>query len=421
MERPPDGFSLMLRSEHVMARVARGRLVSHRLSPDNAQALEVAAELCDLYAEHAGQARWKLEADVSLTEEAVGPRLDARRGFKIARALAKLLEERCEWSPPTDADPYTVRTRLFELAAARPEPPATEPDLLETVTREDLVSQVARETSLEDPATLMYADRQGAQVLSVFEKPTPPDLISRYNVAQVQGILYAARELVVDLGADADARLVLHYVKKLGLIYSLEPVTQGYRLRLDGPLSLFGGTRKYGLRLAKLLPGLLLTAPWTLSANVEWRGRNAILNLGSDSGLTSHYKGPRDDGETDEVREAFVKAWDRAKDTGDWELQERAEILPLPELKSALVPDFVLSKKGERVYVEVLGFWSERRLIERVELVRAAGRRGYRVLVAASENLGPSREALAEAAGGEIVVFKNRLDVKAVLAALESL
>ncbi len=408
----------MLRSEHVIARVARGRLVPHRLQQEDRRTREATLEMCELYAAHIGETRSKLEEDITLTEASLGPRLDARRGFKIVRALAKLLEERCEWSAPAETDPYTVRTRLFELAAALPELPGTEPGLLETVTRDDLISQLANETGQPDPISLMYADRQGAQVLSEYDDPTPEDLISRYNVAQIQGVLYGARELVVDLHEGCDARLVLHYVKKLGLIYTLETSTRGYRLRLDGPLSVFGGTRKYGLRLAKLLPGLLLTAPWTLTANIDWKGRDATLNLDSDSGLTSHYKGPKDDPETDEVREAFLKAWARARDTGGWTLSHRGEILPIPEMKSALVTDFLFVKDGERVHMEILGFWNERRLIERLELVRKAARRNHRVIVAASTNLGASHETLAEAAEGEVIEFKNRLDVQSVLAAL---
>ena len=249
----------MLRGEHVIARLARGRLVPHRLSPEDGRVLEVAQEVCDLYAAHLHGPRAGLEGRLSGLEEELGPRIDARRGFKIVRALAKLLEELATWEAPTEADPYTVRTRVFELAAALPEPPASEPGLLEAPTRDDVLLRVASETGLEDVAGLMYADRQGAQLLAAFEEPSPEGLIERYNVAQIQGVLYAARELVVDLDRGADARLVFHYVKKMGLIYRLEPTARGYRLHLDGPLSIFGGTRKYGLRLAKFLPGLLLT------------------------------------------------------------------------------------------------------------------------------------------------------------------
>jgi hypothetical protein len=411
----------MLRSEHVMARLNRGRLVPHRLSPDDPRVLDVAGELCGLYAGHVGSPRSRIERELAAMEEELGPGLDPRRGFRIVRALSKLLEERAGWSAPTEADPYTLRTRVFELAAALPEPPAAERGLLETPTREDVLSQVAAETGVGDPAASMYADRQGAQLLGDFERPSPGELVRRYNVAQIQGVLYSARELVVDLGEGSDARLVFHYVKTLGLIYDLEPLSHGHRLRLDGPLSIFGGTRKYGLRLAKFLPGLLLTSPWKLSANVEWKGRDAVLELDSETaGLESHYLGPKDEREADDVRGAFVRAWERAKDTGGWELERGGDVLAFPERRAALVPDFALRHKdtGEVVQLEILGFWSERNLVERVSLLREAEEQGHRVLVAASEKLGASQEALSSAVEGGIVPFKDRLPVKPVLSAL---
>jgi uncharacterized protein len=411
----------MLRSEHVIARLSRGRLVPHRLSKDNPETLAVAEELCELYTHQVGGQRSRLEERLAALEEELGPRLDPRRGFRIVRALSKLLEERATWTSPTVADPYTVRTRIFELAAALPEPPVAEPGLLGAPTREDVLSRVATEAGIEDPAALMYADRLGAQLLEGFEEPSPEELVARYNVAQVQGVLYAARELVVDLGEGADARLVFHYVKLLGLIYALEPTSRGYRLRLDGPLSIFGATRKYGLRLAKFLPGLLLTSPWKLSATIEWKDRNATLELDSETScLESHYLGPREEHEADPVREAFVHAWERAKDTGGWELEAGGGVLSFPEKKVALVPDFTLKRAGERVHLEMLGFWSARNLVERVALLRDARKRGHRVLVAVSEKLGESPETLSEAVEGGVIPFKDRLAPKTVLAALEA-
>jgi predicted nuclease of restriction endonuclease-like RecB superfamily len=146
------------------------------------------------------------------------------------------------------------------------------------------------------------------------------------------------------------------------------------------------------------------------------------LELDSEApGLISHYKSPADAGE-DDVRGAFSRAWDRAKDTGDWQLEPGTGILPLPPLKTALVPDFALRNAvtGEKVHLEILGFWSERYLVERVELLREAAKRGHRVLIAAPESLGASTETLSTATRGEIIPFKNRLDAKSVLAALRS-
>jgi predicted nuclease of restriction endonuclease-like RecB superfamily len=414
----------MLRGEHVMARLSRGRLVPHKLSPEDERAKEVSEALVALYADHVGKPRARLERELALTEEDLGPHLDPRRGFKIVRALAKLLEERATWAFPTPYDPYTIRTRLFELAAALPELPSATGTLLEGSTREDVLARVSGETGVEDPATLMYSDRQGAQLLAEFEKPSPEALISRYNVAQIQGVLYSAKDLTVDLGEEADARLVFHYVKLLGLIYRLETTTRGYRLRLDGPLSLFGSTRKYGLRLAKLLPALLLTSHWKLHASVSWKGRESILELDSETPhLASHYKGPNnvaDEGEGG-VREALVKAWSRTKEKGGWELEQETGILPVPQLKTALVSDFAFrnTETGEKVHLEILGFWSERHLVERAELLREAARRGHRFLIAAPESLGTSPETLSAATQGEVIPFKTRLDVKSILAALQ--
>lgn len=411
----------MLRGEHVIARLSRGQVLPHRLSSDNVRALEVAEELCALYADHQNRPRSDLEEELSAKEAELGPRLDPRRGFKILRALAKLLEERAEWGAPTDADPYTIRTRLFELAATMPELPASEPGLLDTTTRNQVVSRVAKETGLEDPDALMYADRQGAQVLSEFDRPPAQYLLQRYNVAQVQGILYSAREMTVDLRETADARLVFHYVKFMDLIYRLETTKRGYRLHLDGPLSIFGSTRKYGLRLAKFLPGMMLTAPWRLTATVDWRGREAALQLDSDSfGLTSHYSGPKEHREADDVRGAFVRAWERAKETGVWKLQPGAGVLSFPEQRAALVPDFTLEHgaSDEKIHLEILGFWSERTLVDRIALIRAAEENGHRVLIAVSENLGTSSQTISGAVAGEVIPFKNRLKVNAVLEAV---
>jgi len=120
------------------------------------------------------------------------------------------------------------------------------------------------------------------------------------------------------------------------------------------------------------------------------------------------------------VRAAFVRAWERAKDTEGWELDPGGDVLSFPERKAALVPDFTLrrAETGEIVHLEILGFWSERNLVERVALLKEAGEQRHRVLVAASDRLGTSREALAEAVEGGVIPFKDRLGAKAVLAAL---
>ena len=49
-----------------------------------------------------------------------------------------------------------------------------------------------------------------------------------------------------------------------------ESAGQSYTLRLDGPLSLFSSTQKYGLQLALFLPALLHCKAFDLKASVRW-------------------------------------------------------------------------------------------------------------------------------------------------------
>src|SRR3712207_2870823 len=103
----PRGRTLMLRSEHVMARLSRGKLIPRRLASDDPRALEVAGELCELYAACLGGPRARLEEGLAARGEELGPQLATRRGFRVVRALSNLLEERAEWVSPPPADPYT--------------------------------------------------------------------------------------------------------------------------------------------------------------------------------------------------------------------------------------------------------------------------------------------------------------------------
>lgn len=434
----------MLRSEHILAQVKQGKLVPHRLTPGDRRIQDVARALISCYTSHLNAARSELERELALLEESLGPTLDPRRGFKVIRALSNLLQTYATWSPSAGAGPYQVRTRIFEIAALLPEPPAVETglnpgsatgrsqrtftdkagalDLPHIPTRDEILAQVAEEMNVEDPAGVMYADRRGAQLLSAFESPSIESLISHYNLAQVQGVFHAAREVTVDLGRAADASLVFRYVKLLQLIYRVERTATGYRIHLEGPPSISGRGRKYGLRLARLLTGLILTGPWELSAIVVWKGREAILELDSASpDLSSDYQEP--ERVSDEpVLQAFERAWSEFKDTSGWEMRTAQEIILLPGLKTVLIPNFTFENpvKKEQVHLEILGYWTESFLLDRVSQIREARSRGERILIAVSKDCAIIQGPPSEALQSQIIWFKNRLDPQAVLDAINS-
>src|SRR5262249_2856328 len=140
------------------------------------------------------------------------------------------------------------------------------------------------------------------------------------------------------------------------LICDVKPAGNGgYRLRLDGPLSLFSATQKYGLQLAMFLPTLLLCKHFELRAELRWGPRRdrKTFGLSSEDGLVSHqadigtYLPPE--------LAMFVELF--RKKIADWEISDEPDVVALTN--SFWVPDFRLTHKatGKSLLLDVLGFW----------------------------------------------------------------
>ena len=66
---------------------------------------------------------------------------------------------------------------------------------------------------------------------------------------------------------------------------------EGYLIHLDGPLSLFSATTKYGMQMANFLPAILLCQDYRLNAEILWGPKREIrtFHLDQNDGLVSHY------------------------------------------------------------------------------------------------------------------------------------
>jgi predicted nuclease of restriction endonuclease-like RecB superfamily len=156
-----------------------------------------------------------------------------------------------------------------------------------------------------------------------------------------------------------------------------------HRLRLDGPLSLFSATQKYGLQLALFFPAVLRCRNFELKAEVRWgpQRKPKQLLLGPGDGLVSHYPdaGMFVPPELRMFAELFHKR------VADWELLEESEVFPLG--CGYWVPDFRLVHRttGEVVLLEVLGFW--RRSSAEQHLARLRDHVSQPFLLAVSDQL----------------------------------
>lgn len=151
-------------------------------------------------------------------------------------------------------------------------------------------------------------------------------------------------------------RQLFRAVKFHRLIGSIRNVDgTSYTLHLDGPLSLFSSTQKYGLQLALFLPVLLHCKAFDLVAKVRWGTQKTekTFALSATDGLRTHLA----DFGVHTPREVKLFEENFRANVADWAISDDPH--PIPVEGTTWVPDFTLTHtpSGKQVFVEVVGFW----------------------------------------------------------------
>lgn len=366
-----------------------------------------AAELIHLFGAHEGRTRRELETRL---EEYVGVGTD----YRTLRGLIKLLSDRCEFETACPVDPVEIRRSLFLKARVR------HPVVAGNV-RAEVVTEAARELGHPPEVVLggLYADLPENQKLVSFELIGDGELLDLYNLAQAQALLYRCVEMRVwvEPQRPQDYRELFDAIKSYRLIHTVKGnAAAGYEVRLDGPLSMFHRSQKYGIQMAVFLPALLLCKGWRMRAEIAPRPGSASLYFELDAvsnRLRSHYSSAPPF--KDSAPEKLVERWKRFESR--WKLEPSGEVIDLGE--SAFIPDFVLKHDdGHRVYLEALGFWTPRHLHKRLKEFEHAGVKHF--ILAASDELRGSRDALVKVPP-HTIIFKQSLDPALIARAADQL
>jgi len=398
----------MLTGKQVRVRFARDKIAPAYLKIDDPQWLDWAETLLAIFRSASGRTHGELAEELDETFAAVPQPL-------MPQGLAKLLEDRCEFETQAAHPPEQVREAVF-LAAARaraantPSPPIPLPRsggeggrfdrdaVLEEVTASLDLDRAAIEASL-------FADLKSEQRLIRFDDTTAPRLLERYNVALAQALLLKSTRVDVTIRGETPQRYrqLFRQVKFRRLICEVEAAgPNAYRLHLDGPLSLFSATQKYGLQLALFLPALLLCKDFELTAELRWGAERKpkTFKLSSNDGLVSH---AADQGMYEPPEIAMFEDLFRKK-IADWELAEQPDILPV--INGFWVPDYRLVHKstGRSVYLEILGFWRRSSLTRLLEQLKSMNNVSF--ILAISEQM-HVEEAELDGLPTEVVRFRN--------------
>ena len=380
-----------------------GRTSPRYVDASSAGLQRVAGDLIAVVEGHVGARRGELEREL---DEYVGTGTD----YKILRGIIKLLLDRCVFETEAETQPEELRGLLFTRARALH--PLTEE------ARAELLAEVSAELGRPSTSLLenLYADLPDNQRLVDFQTLTAEELLDRYNLAQAQALLYRCLEmrLKVEPQAAAGYRRLFEAIKAYGLIHTIHgSPASGYEVRLNGPVSLFHRSQKYGVQMAVFLPALLLCTGWQMRAEIALKHGTALFELSDrQTRLRSHYDEPVN--YANPALEKLAAQWP-AVASEQWTLEKCGEVIDLGE--SPFVPDYVFRRAdGASVYLEALGFWTPRHLAARLQEFATRGFGNF--LLVASDELRGSREPPVELPA-HVVTFKTALDARVVKLALD--
>ncbi len=346
---------------------------------------ELASELISKFedASASGTSRGQLHRTISDME----PDYD----YKLVRGLRTLLERRSSFatqrpeSCPPGLDPYDVRRALFAESSAA--------GLATSAAKRDAIMRRAADACgirPPDVPRVMWADLEENQALERFDAISVGDLLLWYNMSLAQTLLFGCARMEFYVSEGPYWKEILRAVKARGLMYVLEAGDSAgkrkdgggsssskegevpLRCILEGPLSVFKMTTKYGTAFARLLPVITRTPSWWIDATISRKTPGGVklyrFEMASDSAhahLRGTEYGPRHGTDADPqqydsaVEQKFADILYAHLGRGDplgWRMTR--EPGPLISGNKAMLPDFVFERLGRRVYLEIVGFWT---------------------------------------------------------------
>ena len=417
----------MLTADLVAARRRGGEL---RLAPtDDARRARIAALAAALTARARSEVgRPRDDVEEALRETAAALEEGAER--RLSAAVGKLVRDGLRYEESSSESAVELRRQLFRRAAAvrlagAEAPFAAAPFASAPFDRSLFLDTYAREhgTTAAVLERELFADRPGAQRLLAVETPAPALLAAGFELCEAQAVLLRATKVVAEVEAHdaASYRRLFRALKFLRLLPGIARLDKrdGYRVEMDGPLSLFQSAGRYGLSLALALPAIAACDVWAIDADVRWGADRRPLRFRlagrAAAAIDSPGAAAAGDALPDELA-TFVAAFERAG--SGWRIERTPAILDLPGV-GLCVPDlqFVRSDDRARVHFELLGFWSREAIFRRVDLVRAG--LPHKILFAASKSLRVGEALLDDAPTAALYIFSRVLNVRAILDRLE--
>ena len=371
----------------------------------NRENLEFATKLIELYHANIGRKKKELMAQVSPFEM-------KRFDYRFVRGLSTILQRLSVFQMDAAVNPLLVRRMLFEEASQRGFVASDE-------TRSRILSNVAHQlgVSEEQLEKTFTADLDDELVLREFQTVNPSKLLKMYNLSLTQTLLL--RSTYMEFRVSDHWKEILRSIKFRGLMYSAETRGGLVQIVVDGPFSLIKLTQRYGASLAKVLPLIVAADSWEISASIVRSGqfgkrifqlRLASTQVGEKIRSVTSQEGEKIAFDSS-VEKRFFRDF-QSLDSG-WKLRREPTLLTVG--RHVFIPDFSFEKRGIKVYLEIVGFWTEKYLENKIR--KLSQLEGVDIIVAVNERLACEKLKRVK---GEVIFYKKRVPLKPILETLRN-
>ncbi len=275
------------------------------------------------------------------------------------RAAAQVLRTLFGSVEAGNLDAVLARKVLFDLAART------------TGCREAILAEAAETLRVSKDLLEegLFADVREERRVKAPDRSIPPsELALRVNSRFAQSILRGASEVEVE--AYENVRSLVGHARLRGLLVTVGSANDPARTRLSisGPFALFRHTHLYGRALAELVPLLVRSPRFSLSARSFVQGESVRFVVESGDPLF-----PSENFKVFDSRLEERFARDVLRLAPDWQVLREPAAIPARE--TLLFPDFLLQHRLDperRFFVEIVGFWTKEYLSRKLETLRLA-------------------------------------------------
>jgi uncharacterized protein len=364
--------------------------------------------------------------------------------YKLVRGFSTLLERRCQFSVSgngtdnsNNIDPMAIRKALFE-ESSRMQLAVTESD------RNKVIDRIASRMNVSAAYInqVMWNDLEENMILVGFNSIKQAELLGIYNLSILQTLLFNCTKLEFSVDGGINWKRVLRDIKRLGLMYYLQQSERseleisnadgsGLLCSLDGPISLFKLTDRYGTSIAKLLPSIIRSERWSIDAWIVRKtmsGKRIYEFKMSFSEAPSLLLLPLTGKDLaaplfdSSVEEKFANKFEQS--ANGWKLIREPDPLIVSN-GTAFIPDFMFQKYDKKIYLEIVGFWTKDYLQRKIQkLVDIVSSKEIDLFVAVNEELACSKSipASGNSSQDRIISYKNdSVPIKSLLIYLKSI